>query len=447
MNNALYKLIPILIFLLLSVPPDLRAQEAGWIAGYWDGAFVRANSVLPVSFEFVENDTGFSAIFIHPDYAPGTIKQVQLDGSRLSLKYWFGEMSLVVDSIGEMRGILTGRDSLETFVHLRKSLKPTLAQITTEEITFRNGDVTLAGTLVLPAAANAVPAFVFVQGRGYGSRRQFLRHAIEFARRGIVGLVFDGRGRGGSGGDRKTMTAEDRINDVVAALNFVSSPPEVDGKRLGVWGHSAGGWIVPVVAQRFQGIQWMILQVGPAERLDYQQGHVVQAQMKRSGKKFSDAEFKAAFEYQAKLVAMSRERKSWEEIARVVETAKKQPWAGFVDIPESYDNSELDFFRREPYDNEAALGQLKIPLLAIYGEKDWVVSPEANLPKLKKLMEKAGNSDYKIVVFPGVGHGMAVDDGMRGEGLAWPEHYYQWGRRPLNYFQTIFEWLLPRVGE
>ncbi len=424
----------------------LLAQETNDILGYWEGGFVRESAIMPFSLDIYNQDGELRIVFTRPEYAPFRVRNPQHIGTKLTFETWYGRADLDVDPVGDLRGVLVKDETLPTTIHLRKVLKPALPKIELQDITFANGEVTLAGTLVLPEGSQLVPGYVFVQGRGYGSRRQFLAHAIEFARRGIASLVFDGRGRGKSGGDPKTMTAEDRYDDALAALNFLADQPRVDKDRLGMFGHSAGGWIVPMVAQRSQIPKWLILQVGPAERQALQQAHVVQAIMKRSEKGFTEEELQAAFEHQKALVEMSEAGTAWEIISNRVEAAKGTRWAEYSDMPESYENGELDYFRRQPYNSEAALASLKIPILAFYGAEDFVVPPEHNVPRLKELMAEAGNTNFKIVVFPNIGHAMETTSGMYGLAESWPNRYFQWSRRPPDYFNIIFDWVLPLSG-
>ena len=50
------------------------------------------------------------------------------------------------------------------------------------------------------------------------------------------------------------------------------------------------------------------------------------------------------------------------------------------------------------------------PVLAIYGECDVLVPVEKSIEVYKEALEKAGNSDYTIKVFPKASHAVMVDD-------------------------------------
>ena len=300
-----------------------------------------------------------------------------------------------------------------------------------EDLRFMSADgVELAGTLVLPAGPAPHPGLVFVQGRSYGGREQFLEHAERAAGRGVAGLVFDGRGVGESGGERGRHTLEDRLADVEAALDALRRHPGIDPDRVGLFGHSAGGWVVPVVAQRRPPVAFLVLHAGPAVSLAEQQAEVVRRLMERSGRDFRPADYEAAASYQRRLVARAGAGEVWSDLAPLVESVAGRPWAEFVDRPDSGDHPELDYFRRNPHDSRAALRATRIPLLALYGADDWIVPPEVNRPALEEALTAAGNDRFEIVVFAGADHGLEVP----GQG------------HPPGYWQTLLDWLGAQAG-
>ena len=104
------------------------------------------------------------------------------------------------------------------------------------------------GTLVLPAEIDRpVPAMVILHGSGGEWSGRGIRHAAFLAEHGIAAFVvdtFEGRGLG-----RDVRYAErlrhvnvpDQIADALAALDVLSSHPNIDAGRIGVMGYSMGG--------------------------------------------------------------------------------------------------------------------------------------------------------------------------------------------------------------
>ena len=56
------------------------------------------------------------------------------------------------------------------------------------------------------------------------------------------------------------------------------------------------------------------------------------------------------------------------------------------------------------YDPKPTLENIRIPVLALNGEKDLQVPPKEDLDAIKEALTAAGNKNFKIVEFPGLNH-------------------------------------------
>ena len=126
------------------------------------------------------------------------------------------------------------------------------------EVTYPNkpGGVTLAGTLTEPEGPGPFPAVILISGSGAQDRdetifehKPFLVLADALTRRGIAVLRVDDRGVGGSTGKTAT-SAPATISRATSwpASNTSRRGAEIDGKHIGLMGHSEGGIIAPMVA-------------------------------------------------------------------------------------------------------------------------------------------------------------------------------------------------------
>ncbi len=127
------------------------------------------------------------------------------------------------------------------------------------EVSFPGGapEVTLAGTLTIPAGAGPHPAVVLMSGSGPQDRdeslpgmtlRPFALIADALGRAGVAVLRYDDRGTAASTGDHASATLLDFTADGSAALAYLRSRPEVDPARTGVLGHSEGGAYIATIA-------------------------------------------------------------------------------------------------------------------------------------------------------------------------------------------------------
>jgi pimeloyl-ACP methyl ester carboxylesterase len=127
----------------------------------------------------------------------------------------------------------------------------TRVPIRREEVTFKNGDVTLAGTLLLPAAKGKRPAVVFTHGGGPQLRDIMWGLGYLYAARGFAVLSYDKRGVGKSTGNWGAASFEDLAGDAVAGARFLQARTDIAANQIGFWGLSQGGWIAPLAASRF----------------------------------------------------------------------------------------------------------------------------------------------------------------------------------------------------
>jgi alpha-beta hydrolase superfamily lysophospholipase len=272
---------------------------------------------------------------------------------------------------------------LRTGVFTRPTAGQRLA-VRQEEVRFSSGRIQLAGTLTLPLGTGPFAAAAYVSGSGETLREeeQFLGGYL--ASRGIAVLGYDKRGVGQSGGRFPgTLASPEAIStyatDAEAAARFLAAQPEVDPKRVGLFGLSQGGWITPVAASRAPTIvSWTLIQGGPT---------VTQGES----------------DYYGGIAS------SWTGPLADAEAEARAHPGGFDPVP---------FIR-----------PLRIPMLWLYGSDDRAVPPDTSISILRGLISESPR-DFTIHLYPGAPHplfsragfpaGMFTDVGtwLRGHGLS-----------------------------
>lgn len=141
-----------------------------------------------------------------------------------------------------------------------------------EDVTFTNGAVTLAGTLTIPKTISNFPAVVLVVGSGPHDRdetifehKPFLLLADALSRQGFVVLRYDKRGVGSSTPGTPDDTSVQLAEDAMAALRYLQTRPEVDARHIGIVGHSEGGSIAMMNASAHPDeVAFIVSMAGPA---------------------------------------------------------------------------------------------------------------------------------------------------------------------------------------
>jgi uncharacterized protein len=137
--------------------------------------------------------------------------------------------------------------------------------------TFPSGDIRLAYRLDLPTGTGPFPAIVMGHGSGQVTRHQGGSLAQRLVAGGFAVLRYDKRGVGDSGGAYESAgnvanserTFPTLADDMLAGVEFLKTRREVDPARIGLFGVSQAGWIIPLAASRSSDVSFMILVVGP----------------------------------------------------------------------------------------------------------------------------------------------------------------------------------------
>jgi dienelactone hydrolase len=125
-----------------------------------------------------------------------------------------------------------------------------------------------AATLTLPPGRGPFAIAVMVHGSGAQTREEFQAFGAYLESLGVAVLADDKRGVGQSGGDYPGERATESTIDVLARdaqaeARFVARLPQIDPKRVGLFGDSQAGWIIPLAAAREAAVRWAVPLVGP----------------------------------------------------------------------------------------------------------------------------------------------------------------------------------------
>jgi len=255
-----------------------------------------------------------------------------------------------------------------------------------DDLSFRATAGTLSGTLFLPPGEGPFPAVVFLAGSGdesyragwEGERRSWFWPELQawFAERGHAVYIFDKPGIGRSEGDWRKETFDDRADNALAAVQALHARPEIDPGRIGLLGHSQGGWIAVMAAARSpDDVAYVISLAGPAIG-------VRQQIIEDTANRWQCDERRVQGLRRAGLGMMLS---GMGGIGRIMP-------AGYLSRIVRYDPAE-------------DLARMHQPMLALFASNDIMVMPETNIPRLEQYFGRAsGNRQLVVEVLPGLDH-------------------------------------------
>ncbi|MGW5384553.1 alpha/beta hydrolase family protein [Nocardia sp. NPDC003963] len=278
-----------------------------------------------------------------------------------------------------------------------------------EDVSYPSGNITVTGTLTRPVdAAGPLPTVVLIGGSGPQDRNEeiaghqpFLLLADTLTRAGYAVLRTDDRGVGGTGGNLNQANYADLAGDIEAGLRFLRTRPDIDPDRIGLLGHSEGGYLAPLVAARPEnGIAFTILMAAPA----VPGTDIVLAQGRRTfieaGATPDQLDRHLGFlrDWTAALRAGQLTK-----AARLSETYNRTLPAALRTTSEELTGQNTPYMAAlVSYDPAPALSALRIPVLAFFGSKDVQVPPAQNEQPMRDLL--GADPEATVTVLPGLNH-------------------------------------------
>lgn len=255
------------------------------------------------------------------------------------------------------------------------------------------GAARLSGSLMLPDGPGPFPAIVLIAGSGDVDRdgelfghKFYLVLADHLTKQGFAVLRSDKRGLGKSSGNYAAATTADFASDVKAAVAHLRARPDIDPKRIGLVGHSEGGFIAPMVASDDPAIAFVVMMAGNG---------VNGAQMlldrirrvKMAGKPVGDVERELAL--QREVFAAITSAKTLPErtamVRQIFLQANKEYGRAFSEneLPALMTPWMRAFLVADP---APFLRKVRCPVLALLGEKDQIVIAADNAPALEQAL-------------------------------------------------------------
>lgn len=292
--------------------------------------------------------------------------------------------------------------------------------VTRTNVTFDNGRFTLHGELVIPDTSENAPVLVFLVGSGANSShrtiyKDFVKENIEdlFLQEGVAILYFDKRGVGKSEGRWQRTNLYERAADAKAAIDFLKTQGRIDSSRIGVIGHSQGGWVAQIMGDRYRSdIKFIASLAAPTFDIKLQLTNDYYSRFLCEGDPDNEAFDKAS-------------KKAISDINWVTWFPVTKEWRQLKELSE--------------FDPAPHLLELDLPSLFVFAENDYYVYPGWAIGALNETLDHSVPENFNLQIIPGANHDFRLSTMCVSDKDAANEPY-------SDYFQQVFkDWILSNL--
>ena len=422
----------VILFLFPAISTIASAQPA--LNGSWEGTITIQDQEL--------------GIILHIDGEPGnyfgTLDIPAQGGSDLPLMYVVVRDDSVSTafntgtSIGEFKGHFVDEHSIEgTYIQAGSSFPfrvdrqnsssvDVVEAGTGQELIIPNGEIDIAGTLVLPGEANQTKIVILLSGSGAQNRdseimgfKPFADIAEHLKSQGISSFRFDDRQTGRSSGNFSDASLSTLASDVNAIIQFLQDSVGTQFEEIVLLGHSQGGIVATEVARTSSEVDQLILMASPAVSMV----RILRYQVRRAYEQIGLSSETIENEIEAREdlmrvisnnegidTAMELYKQAYGEILNSLSEEQLQA------VPEDREGfierqaNQLVSFYRSPQMNSLLfhnptedLSELSIPVLVLFGGKDTQVPYELNEQPVREALGEAG-TEFEVNVIENANH-------------------------------------------
>ncbi len=428
-------MIRIIITFILSFFTFIATIFAQDIKGDWHGQLDVQGQKLRVNFHVKNENNTYITTMDSPDQKAFDIPTDETVVNNDSIKITLKSMMIVYKGVlknniiegifsqGGMKFPLNlSHKKIEKETPKKKPQEPTEPfPYKSEEVSFINtkaDNIKLVGTLTLPNNRKKPAAAILISGSGPQDRNEeilghkpFLVLSDYLTRNGIAVLRIDDRGVGESEGTQKGATSADFATDIQAAFDYLMTRKDVDCKKIGLIGHSEGGFIAPIVAAKNKDIAFIILLASPG--VDGAEVLITQAEksMNLIGLTSENIAYNTKLSNEVYDLVKSiiniddLKKEITNHLKKARETAPLSIATELTDVNIENQAKTITspwmryFIKTNP---KQFLKKVSCPVLALNGEKDFQVIPNLNLNGIKKALKN--NKDVTIKELENLNH-------------------------------------------
>lgn len=392
--------------------------------GRWEGYATMGERRMEMSLDILMNDQTPEARITVPRERVLGKRAPNLDISLPKIRFSIPVAGNQSSFHGRIAGgSMTGSISLgqrNMNIELRRTGDVPARPYREEQIEFANEDVKLSGSLLVPTGNERHPAVVLIHGSSTPDRDDFRFYADQFVRRGIAALIYDKRSYAGEGG-MSQVDLRDLAGDATAAVVALRRRADIDPTRIGLWGHSQGGWVVPMVAAGLDSLSFVVGFSAPGVTYADLDKFANASRLRANG--FAQAEIDQALTALRQVDAFVRGGGERLKLQLALDSFHRNRWASFTTLPRVAptlgDIQSWLRWRNLDLDPVEYWRMVRAPVLLVYGELDDVVPVDTSAARIRDALQQAGNPNVVVRIFPKEDHAISGADDFPEFMAAW----------------------------
>lgn len=328
----------------------------------------------------------------------------------------------------------------------------------TVDFTFESNELRLSGLLDVPAQQNPQALILFIHGYGETNIREWDMYSdlrAQFTKIGIATALWDKPGQGQSQGlfniNQSVEESASEIRDAAKYLRQIKAP---GAHKIGIWGISRAGWIAPIALSQDHDLKFWISVSGVSaednfpylllSNLPYEGGSLQQSIVLKKEWQEGCKVLRTGGAYQTYLDATHRLRTN-AYIRQMhgnglthAQYKAHQKTCQSGSCPRLDDNMCAYIFV-EKFEN--ILSSLKIPTLALFGEKDLNIDWRKTEKLYRETIGKNPEASLTIEVFADTDHNINISKTGSLQEMKQPST----PRKSPKYYDTQISWLKTHV--
>jgi uncharacterized protein len=421
------------ILLLLFCSGQIFCQNKSM--GYWTGIMDREGSKMNIAIEIKIQNNKTTGFYNSPSQRASGIPLDSMTVINDSMHFQLMTEPVTYFnckiSNNNINGQFIQEGSSNGIISLSRSARSaTLYRYT--DTSFISGKNKIGCRIYFPKQNGKFPAVVFTHGSGGEGMFANQYFAEYLASKGIITLIQDKQGVGRSSGNWTTANFDDLTNDYVNAVSFLKTFSGVNKKQIGIYGHSQGGTLAPLLASKSKDISFVIAAASVGDTVYKQDLYRVENNLRSND--FSQNDIHDAMIYYKQWLDMARTGYGFEKLDSLNASSKDKKWFEWVEAPPKDNWIWKYYLATGNYNSLVYWKKISVPVFLIYGEKDEIEDVKSYLSNIDKTLRvNQNNKDVTEIILPGAQHNLCIFPAKK-------DKFFWWYLSP-GYEDLLISWI------